>query len=64
MDEKIEGTRRTYQILVPLNMNDMRNELALYTIWYNEFRPHEVLDNRVPQEVNDYSPPCPEPACG
>ena len=41
----------TQQILVPLNFNDMRQELALYLTWYNEFRPHQALNGRTPQEV-------------
>jgi hypothetical protein len=35
----------------------MRHELALYFIWYNQFRPHEYLDARTPEEVYNHSPP-------
>jgi len=51
---KDECTRR---ISVPLNFDDMRHELALYFIWYNEYRPHEYLKAQTPQEVYNHSPP-------
>ena len=53
---KSEGTR---QILVLLNLHDMRRELALFIYWYNEFRPHQYLNARTPQEVYSHSPPRP-----
>ena len=53
---KSEGTR---EILVPLNLHSMRHELALFISWYNEFRPHQYLNARTPQEVYSHSPPRP-----
>ncbi len=53
---KSEGTR---QIHVPLNLRDMRHELAIFIHWYNEFRPHQYLNARTPQEVYSHSPPRP-----
>lgn len=50
----------TRQIIVPLNLNDIRQELALYVVWYNEFRPHLALRARTPQEVYANSPPTPK----
>lgn len=47
----------TKLISVPLNLNDMRYELALFFTWYNEYRPHEYLNGRTPQEVYINSPP-------
>lgn len=44
-------TEYTRQIMVPLRLSDMRYELRLYLKWYNEFRPHQSLDGRTPQEV-------------
>src|SRR3989339_1511236 len=44
-------------ISVPMNFDEMRHELALYFTWYNEFRPHEYLGARTPQEVYSNSPP-------
>jgi hypothetical protein len=46
---KSECTRR---IVVPFRTEDMRRELALYGIWYNEHRPHMGLEGRVPEEVH------------
>jgi putative transposase len=45
---KAECTRR---ILVPFGLGSMREELALYVIWYNEHRPHQGLDGMTPDEV-------------
>ncbi len=44
-------------ISVPLNFDDMRQELALYFTWYNEYRPHKYLKARTPEEVYNHSPP-------
>ncbi len=41
----------TRQILVPFRLDAMREELALYTTWYNEFRPHQGLNGMTPDEV-------------
>ena len=35
---------------MPLNVNEVREELSLYVVWYNEFRPHQSLNGRTPQE--------------
>jgi len=53
---KDECTRR---IIVPFDFSTMRLEIALYVIWYNQFRPHSSLHSRTPQEVYDNSPPLP-----
>ena len=53
---KSEGTR---QILVPLDLHNMRQELAFFIHWYNEFRPHQYLNARTPQEAYSQSPPRP-----
>ena len=45
---KNECTRR---ILLPLRNKEMREETALYTIWYNERRPHQSLGGKTPEEV-------------
>jgi len=45
---KTEHLRR---IMVPLNLDEMRQELGLYATWYNEHRPHETLGARTPLEV-------------
>jgi transposase InsO family protein len=45
---KDECTRR---IIVPLDIEKMRVELDLYFIWYNQFRTHEYLDGRIPEEA-------------
>ena len=44
-------TECTRKILIPLNMDEMRKELSHYINWYNQFRPHEFLDGRVPMDV-------------
>ena len=43
----------TRQIRVPLDVNAMRIEIALYVLWYNESRPHQGLDGKTPSEVYD-----------
>jgi len=47
----------TKLISVPVNFDDMRYELALFFTWYNEYRPHEYLKGKTPQEVYSNSPP-------
>jgi transposase InsO family protein len=48
---KSECTRR---ILVPLQLEAMRRELALYVYWYNQHRPSMALGGRTPREVCKY----------
>ncbi len=45
---KRECTRR---IVVPFRLDAMREELALYVTWYNEYRPHQGLDGTTPNDV-------------
>ncbi|MFC1461329.1 DDE-type integrase/transposase/recombinase [Verrucomicrobiota bacterium] len=40
----------TRQIIVHLNLNEMRTELALYATWYNQFRPHQSLHGSTPHQ--------------
>jgi transposase InsO family protein len=47
-------------ILVPLRLDEMRRELALYCGWYNEHRPHEALGGSTPLEVYARLPPANE----
>lgn len=42
---KNEGFRH---FLVPLRLEDMRRELSLYVSWYNQHRPHQGLEGRIP----------------
>jgi putative transposase len=44
---KSECFRRT---LVPLRMDEMREELGCYVAWYNEHRPHQGLKGGTPME--------------
>ena len=44
---KDECARR---IDVPMRVGKMREELALYVRWFNEFRPHQSLAGRTPDE--------------
>ena len=53
---KSEGTS---QFIIPFNLDDMRKEMSLFIYWYNEFRPHQHLRARTPQEVYSHSPPKP-----
>ncbi len=46
---KNECTRR---ILVPLRIDDFREELFSYCRWYNAIRPHQSLCGRTPSEVS------------
>jgi transposase InsO family protein len=41
----------TSEILVPLADDVLRRELALYAVWYNEYRPSRALDGCTPREV-------------
>jgi putative transposase len=45
---KSECTRR---IIVPMRQADMRYELGFYFTWYNEFRPHQGIKGKIPQEI-------------
>ena len=45
---KTECTRR---LLIPMRLDDMRAELVCYITWYNEYRPHQSLEGKTPQEV-------------
>jgi putative transposase len=46
---KTECTRRL--ALVPMLFGKMVAEIELYADWFNEFRPHEALGGRTPNEV-------------
>jgi transposase InsO family protein len=46
-------TECTSRILISLADEVIRNELALYTVWYNEHRPSQALGSCTPQEVYD-----------
>ena len=46
---KNECTRR---ILVPLRIDEFRDELLAYCRWYNAIRPHQSLYGRTPSEVS------------
>jgi hypothetical protein len=39
------------RIIVPLRISDFNEELIRYVIWYNEYRPHQTLHGRTPNEV-------------
>ncbi len=52
---KNECTRRL--ILIPYDIEEIREELSFYIVWYNQFRPHEYLKSKTPQEVYNHSPP-------
>ena len=52
---KDEWLRR---IVVPLSRETMRRELALYSSWFAEHRPHQGLDGSTPNEVYDGRPAC------
>ena len=45
---KYECARR---IIVPLRADDMCRELTLFFDWYNQYRPHQGLDGRIPMDV-------------
>ena len=51
---KAECTR---QILVPLRLDAMREEIALYVVWHNLHRPSQALGGRTPWEVHAGLPP-------
>jgi transposase InsO family protein len=44
-----ECTRRL--IIIPYRLRAFRQELALYSSWYNEHRPHTWLGGATPDEV-------------
>ena len=44
-------TECTRKILVPYRLDGIREELAYYVAWYNEYRPHTYLLGRTPDEV-------------
>ncbi len=50
---KDEWLRR---IFVPLRREDLRREIILYLTWFAEFRPHQGLDGRTPNEVFEERP--------
>jgi putative transposase len=54
---KTECTRR---MLVPLRLDAMRLEIALYVVWHNQHRPSQALGGRTPWEVYDGTPPANE----
>ena len=54
---KSECSRRT---LVPFGLDAMRHEIACFTTWYNEYRPHTALGGRTPLEVYLDLPPANE----
>ena len=39
------------RLLIPLRMDAMRQEIACYTHWYNEHRPHQSLNGATPLEM-------------
>jgi len=45
---KSECTRK---LLIPYRREGFRRELSLFVTWYNQDRPSEALDGRVPNEV-------------
>jgi transposase InsO family protein len=45
------------EILVPYRRETFLRELALFSSWYNEFRPHMTLKARTPDEVYHAKPP-------
>ena len=47
----------TRQVVVPFRLADFRRELSFYVCWYNEIRPHQGLEGRIPQEVYDGADP-------
>jgi len=44
-------TECTRQVLVPMRLDAMRREMALYVVWHNQHRPSQALGGRTPQEV-------------
>ena len=46
---KAECTRR---LLIPLKLDAMREEIALYVVWHNQHRPSQALGGRTPWEVH------------
>jgi hypothetical protein len=54
---KAECTRR---MLIPLRLDAMRLEIALYVVWHNQHRPNQAIGGRTPWEVHDGLPPANE----
>jgi putative transposase len=54
---KMECTRK---MLVPLRLDAMRLEIALYVVWHNQHRPSQALGGRTPREVHEGLPPANE----
>jgi len=40
-------------LIVPLRRDAFRREVALYCVWYNEYRPNQALGGRTPKEVRE-----------
>jgi len=52
----------TRKLVVPYDRIGLRQELSLFTEWYNGYRPHSTLDARTPDEVYfDLPPACRKP---
>ena len=47
-------------MLIPLRLDAMRFEIALYVVWHNQHRPSQALGGRTPREVYDGIPPANE----
>ena len=48
------------QIVVPEDQAEFERELSLIVHWYNEYRPHDTLDGKTPNEVYFSRPPANE----
>ena len=44
-------TEHLCRIMVPMDPDEMFQEVRLYIDWYNEHRPHETLGAKTPEEV-------------
>jgi transposase InsO family protein len=38
------------------NVNELKDELLQYLVYYNEHRPHQALSGKTPKEINDSCP--------
>jgi transposase InsO family protein len=47
----------TNHIVIPLDLDEFREELGFYITWYNECRPHQNRDGRSPEEVYSNAQP-------